>query len=195
MKNIIRIAVASLAIGLCTSATLAGSSSSSLIREAHRVVDYSDDLKHEVVRHFRHTDEYRHLLSDAAKIRSEAKHIDKLSHRVRSLGDVKHLRADLEDLDDLIHHVAEMIEEIDHGHGHGGHAHGDTRHVVGLVASLNRSLHRMESMVDSMERSFRYHHRERDHCSESSYSSNRYSRSSVGERIAGEVLREVLRHR
>lgn len=193
MKNIIRIAVASLTLGICTSAVHAGSSSSSLVREAHRVVDYSDDLKSEVVRHFRHTDEYRHLLNDAAKIRAEAKHIDKLSHHVHDLDDVKHLRADLEDLDDLIHHVAEMIEEISHGHGKGGHTHGDTRHVKGLVASMNRSLHRMESVVSSLERRFRRDH-DHGHGHGHSYRDS-YRGRSVGERIAGEVIREVLRHR
>ncbi len=192
MKNIIRIAAASLAIGTCTTAVHAGSSSSSLVREAHRVVDFSDDLKAEVVRHFRHTAEYRHLLSDAAKIRAEAKHIDKLSHHVHSLNDVKHLRADLEDLDDLVHHIAEMIEEIDHGHGRGGHTHGDIRHVKSLVAYMNRSLHSMECTVSYLERRFacdrecHYDRYDRGH--------DRYNTRSTGERIVNEVLWEVFRH-
>ncbi|MFT4548293.1 MAG: hypothetical protein ACI9UA_000957 [Pseudoalteromonas tetraodonis] len=190
MKNIIRIAVATIAIGFTAGVANAGHSSSSLVREAHRVVDYADDLKAEVVRHFRHTDEYRHLLNDAAKIRSEAKHIDKLSHHVHSLSDVKHLRADLEDLDDLIHHVADMVEEISHGHGRGGHAHGDTRHVKGLIASMNRSLHIMEAVVASLERRYRHS----DHCHDR-YEYRSTSNRSSGARIAEGILREVLRHR
>jgi hypothetical protein len=187
MKNIIRIAAATLALGLCTTAVQAGSSEASFVREAHRVIDYSDDLKSEAVRHFRHTDEYRHLINDAAKIRAEAKHIDKLAHHVHSMQDVRHLKADLEDLDELVHHVSEMVEEINHGHGRGGHAHGDTRHVVSLVAAMNRSIHSMERTVRDLERRY-----SRDHGHSSHY---RYDSRSTGERITNHVLREVLRHR
>ena len=198
MKNIIRIAAASLALGLCTSAVHAGHSSSNLTREAHRIVDYSEDLKCEVVRHFRHTREYRHLLSDADKIRAEARRIDSLSHRVNSLEVVKCIRADIEDLDDLVHHVADLIEEVDRcSRRSRSRSHRNISHVKRLVDAMNCSLHSMERTVDDLES----YYRSRSRCDrDSRYSNGRHyeyrsSSRSTGERIALSVLHEVLRRR
>lgn len=185
MKNVIRIAIAAITVGIGAGAAQAGHSDSGLIREAHRVVDYADQLTREVNLHFRHSAEYRHLLADAAKIRQEAQHIDKLSHDVRGIADVRHLRADLEDLDELVHHIGDVIEEINHGHG-AGHTHGDTRHVEKLVACINRSLHSMERTVSELERRYGCG---RDSGHGHGYD---YGRPSLGEHIAGEVLREVF---
>jgi septation ring formation regulator EzrA len=198
MKNVIRIAIATITIGLGSSAVQAGHSSSSLVREAHRVVSYADQLTSEAKRHFRHTSQYRHLLNDAASIRREAKHIDELSHHVHGISDVRHLKADLEELDELVHHIGELIEDIEHGYG-SGHTHGDTHHVEKLVANINRSIHSMQRTVRGLE-----HHYSRSH--DDHRGSGREVRdtrrnvstcgsSPSGEVIAGAVLREVLRRR
>jgi len=151
------------------------------------VVDYSADLKNEIIRHFRHSSEYRHLLSDVSKVRSEALHIDKLSHHVHDLDDVRHLEADLKDLDELVHHIGDLLDDIDAGCRR-GHTHGDTRHVRRLVANINRSIHSMEYTVAELRRKFTP--RRIDRCE----NDRRYS-SSIGERIAAEVIREVVRGR
>lgn len=202
MKNIIRIAITTVALGLCTSAVHAGGSETSLVRDAHRLIDYSDDLKREVVRNFRHTREYGHLINDASKIRSEAKHLDARAHNVRSIRDVKCLKADVQDLDRLVCHVAEMLEDIDRGRSHRRYTCGSTRHAASLVAAMNRTLHSMERTVREMERRYSYScEQDRGHghsiYSRSRGSSRTHSRSSssTGQRIAHSVLREVLRHR
>jgi hypothetical protein len=186
MKNVIRTAAAVLAIGVCTSAANARPSDSGLVREAHRVVDYAEDLTREVSRHFRHTSEYRHLLSDAIAIKKKSKHIDSLSHHVHGLSDVRHLKDDVEDLDELVHHVGDLIARIDRGCSR-GHYHGDTRHVRELVAWMNRSLHNMEAIVRDLERRY-----SRPPACESDHGYGRGYRS-VGERIASGVLREIGR--
>ena len=194
MKNIIRIAAASLTLGLCAGAAHAGSSGSSLAREAHRLVDHSDDLRTEVVRHLRHTREYRHLLGDAAKIRCEAKSICRLANSVRSSRDVYRLRAEVEDLKDLVCHVGGLLDRVEREHRSCRVTRAGVKRVRHVVACMNSSLNRMEAIVDSMERRFRYHERSRPR--ETCPSERRsYSSRSVGERIAGEVLREILRHR
>ncbi|MGI9242766.1 MAG: hypothetical protein ACR2RV_18360 [Verrucomicrobiales bacterium] len=194
MKNLIRTVTvaATLVAGIVTAQ--ARSSESSLSREAHRLIDYSNQLTCEVNRHFRHSSGYRHLIHDAEEIREEAEHIDKLSHRVRGIDDVRHLRDDLEELDELVHHVAEVIEDIDRGRGR-GHTHGDTRHVERLVACMNRSLHSMERMVKDMDRRCRHGSGRR---ASYGYRHEReviYVRPSLRSQIAGHVLRRVYHHR
>lgn len=186
----IRILVAVATVGLFSTAANARTYESPLVREAHRVVDLSDDLESELNKHFRHSSEYRHLINDVYKIRAEAKHIDKLSHDLHGLSDVRYLEADLKDLDGLVHHMGDLLDDIDRRHTR-SHTHGDTRHVRSLVASVNRSIHSMERTVAEQRRKFTP--RRDDHHRHSHYS--RSDRSSVGERIAREVIFEVTRHR
>ena len=192
MKNVIHIVVAAITLGAAAGAAQARPSGSSLTREAHRVIDAAEELTREVNLHFRHSSGYRHLLIDAVAIRRKAEHIDALSHHVYGIDDVRHLQDDLRDLDGLVHHVGEVIEDIGRGRGR-GHTHCDTRHVEELVASINRSLHSMERMVSEMERGCRHavvRSYPRGH--RGSYEV-RYARPSVSGQIVGHVLQEIRR--
>lgn len=192
MKNTIRIVVAAITLGATAGAAQARPSGSSLTREAHRVIDASEELAREVDLHFRHTSGYRHLLSDAVAIRRKAEHIDTLSHHVHGIEDVRHLQDDLRDLDELVHHFGDLIEDIGHGRGR-GHVHCDTRHVEELVACINRSLHSMERMVGEMERGCR-HAGVRNHPRGHGGSYEvRYVRPSISGQIIGHVLQEIRR--
>ena len=194
MNNLIRIVTLAAAVVTGMGTAQARYSGSSLSREAHRLIDYSNRLTCEVNRHFRHSSGYRHLIHDAEEIREGAEHIDKLSHHLHGPDDVRHLRDDLEELDELVHHVGEVIEDISRCRGR-GHTHGDTHHVERLVACMNRSLHSMERMVKDLDRRCRHGS---GHRSDHGYRHEReviYVRPSLRRQIAGHVLHRVFHHR
>ena len=141
-----------------------------LVRLAHTIEDIAAELKEEFRVHYRHSSAYRHLMSDVSEILSEAKHIDGLAHDPRS--SLRHLKADLVDLDDLAHHLHEVVDAVERRR-YGGHVDGTTRHVHLMLDSLNGTIHRMERVVEAYAAPVRpaYHY---DHYeSRRSYSSSR----------------------
>ena len=138
---------ASLAAG-ALSTDAAASPESDLVHHAHRILDITDELASEYRIHYRHTSSYRHLTSDISKIRSKARHIDRLAHDCRS--SLSHIQADLRELDRLAHHLHDVVDHIPCAH-----VHGNTRHVHSLQNSLNGSIHSMQCAVESLRRSYR----------------------------------------
>ena len=141
-----------------------------LVRLTHTIEDIAAELKEEFRVHFKHSSAYRHLMSDVSEILSEANHIDGMAHDPHS--SLRHIKADLVDLDELAHHLHEMIDAVDRG-CYGGHVDGNTRHVHSLLDSLNGTIHRMERVVAAYAAPVRpvrhYDHYE----SRSSYSNSR----------------------
>ena len=112
-----------------------------LVRLTHTIEDIAAELKEEFRVHFKHSSAYRHLMSDVSEILSEANHIDGMAHDPHS--SLRHIKADLVDLDELAHHLHEVIDAVDRG-CYGGHVDGNTRHVHSLLDSLSGTIHRME---------------------------------------------------
>src|SRR5690606_18505186 len=80
-----------------------------------------------------------------AEMRRLASHV----HDVAHLGSFSHLERDVADLDRVFHHIEGLVAEIehdaDHNHfGHGGHFHGNTRHVRRLLNNMGETLHHLQ---------------------------------------------------
>ncbi|MCB1229787.1 MAG: hypothetical protein KDN19_05955 [Verrucomicrobiae bacterium] len=130
-----------------------------LISLSHRLEGLAEELTEEFSEHYRHTEAYRHLISDAAQIEDEAEHIHRLAHDpYASLG---HIATDLEELDELAHHLHELVDQTERGRY--GHVHGDTRHVHEMLAFLNRVIHAMEDEVDDLRHHDFHHDRGHEH--------------------------------
>ena len=109
----------------------------------------SAKLYHEFRLHFRHTPEYRHLMSDARDLYYKSKHVHEVAHHRESL---HHIKRDLAALDRLFHHLEELVEKITHDadhHGH-GHIHGDTHHVEAIMKRFEQNLHHLRRDVKRM---------------------------------------------
>ena len=119
----------------------------SLVRSAHRIDAVAHELKDEFRIHYKHLRAYRHLMSDVSKVIAEVHHIDRLAHDPHS--SLRHIKADLVDLDRLAHHMHEVVDAAEAGR-HGGHVHGDTRHVHSLLDELNRLIHSMTRTVERL---------------------------------------------
>ena len=135
------LAVAALAL---TPSNAAARGENELVRLTHNIEGTAAELRKEFQAHYKHSSAYRHLISDVSKVLSEAAHIDGMAHDPRS--SLRHIKADLVDLDELAHHLHEMIDAVDRG-CYGGHVDGNTRHVHSLLDSLNGTIHRMERVV------------------------------------------------
>jgi len=108
---------------------------------------FSSKLSREFRDHYRHTPQYRHLTADARKLRTLANHIHEVAHE----GNLEHLHDDLHDLEELLHHVDGLVDEIEHEAEHGGgHTHGDTRHVRRILKDMDGTLHHMLEDVEEM---------------------------------------------
>ena len=154
MKNLmLTAAAATFTAALSAPSAKADYLEDNLVRQSHRVESYASSLRSEFRIHFRHTAEYGHLMSDAYSIARKADAIHGMVHHIHCEADLYRLETELRSLDRLVHHLGDLVEEASHGHG-GGHAHGDTRHVQGLVSQMNRSIHSMESSVEAMEARF-----------------------------------------
>jgi len=135
-----------IALGLAaTSRTVQAAPGDHMDRLALSLQAQAQRLSAEVRLHYRHTPEYRHLISDARKIYVKAVHIHRIAHRGTSRA---HLASDLREIDALYHHTAGLIREIErHAHFGHGHVHGDTRHVRGILAQMRKTIHHMMSDV------------------------------------------------
>lgn len=105
-------------------------------------------------RHFRHTPQYRHLVQDAVALMRTAQHAHNTAHIGCDLG---HLEADVRELDRLVHHLEEVVDDIEHGilHGH-GHAHGNANHVHQLLHAIEANVHHLWSDLRSLRRPVRH---------------------------------------
>ena len=120
-----------------------------MVGYAHTIEDIAEELEDEFRIHYKHSGAYRHLMSDVNKILGEAEHIDELAHaRYPSL---RHMRADLEDLDNLAHHLHRVVDAVEDGR-YSGHVDGCTKHVHTMLASLTNMIHKMERYVEYLAR-------------------------------------------
>ena len=93
------------------------------------------------VRHYRHTRQYPHLLRDALILSRTARH----AHITAHIGcNLAHLEADIRELDGKLHHIQELLHEIEVAAAYGhGHVHGHTGHVHGLLQSMLDNVHHL----------------------------------------------------
>ena len=108
--------------------------------------------------HYRHTREYRHLISDGYEMYRLAAHIHRVAHQH---GGVHHLQSDLKQLDQLHHHIHDLVDHRE-VHPHGGHVHGNTGHVHAMLEEMEDTLHHMLDDVKQLTRPV-YHHRDHRH--------------------------------
>lgn len=99
-------------------------------------------------RHYRHTPEYRHIVSDARAMHQFAEHIHEVAHHHGSL---IHLEQDLVKLDAEFHHLENLFDRVEHraAYGH-GHIHGNTAHVKRLLNSIEDDIHHLQSDLRSL---------------------------------------------
>ncbi|WP_153558724.1 hypothetical protein [Roseimaritima sediminicola] len=106
-------------------------------------------------RHYRHTHEYRHLLSDARDLERLADHLHELAHHHGSL---HHMQADVASLDRRFHHLEDLIESIERHSRHGhGHVHGHTEHVWSLLHAIEDDLHHLQEDLRTLSGTARHH--------------------------------------
>lgn len=129
--------------------------SNDLVNLAHQIEGTAKKLQTEFRVHYAHSGAYRHLMSDISNVLSEASHIDRLAHNVHS--SLHHIQADLRNLDKLAHHLHTIVDGVGRGR-YSGHFDGDTRHVHGLLRSLNSSIHQMERVVAIYTAPVNHHH-------------------------------------
>lgn len=132
------------ALGLSLTGSEAGNSvTQELTHKAHKIEGIAAELKTEFRKHYVHLGTYRHLMSDLSEICAQAGHIDKLAHNPR--GQIAHLRADVKKLDQLAHHLHEVVDTSERSAA--GHVHGKTGHVHELLDVLNNTIHRLEDTL------------------------------------------------
>ncbi|WP_442511531.1 hypothetical protein SH528x_003212 [Novipirellula sp. SH528] len=100
-------------------------------------------------RHYQHTPEYRHLVSDARDMARLADHIHELAHHQ---GSVSHLNSDLAQLDAKFHHLESLFDGIEHRAARGyRHVHGNTSHVKLMLNSIENNIHHLREDIQSMQ--------------------------------------------
>ncbi|MEX2579140.1 MAG: hypothetical protein WD342_08775 [Verrucomicrobiales bacterium] len=119
-----------------------------LVTLAHQLDDSVGHLREEFKLHYRHTPQYKHLLSDATSMTRKVAHIDQLSYDPHV--SLRHLQSDVEDLDDLAHHLQDLVAATERGRR--GHVHGNTRHVQDLMASIMVSIHGLSEEIRVLQR-------------------------------------------
>lgn len=103
--------------------------------------------------HYRHTCDYRHLMSDSYQMYRLAAHIHSVAHY---RGSLYHIRSDVNKLDRLFHHLEGLVDHIEY-HPHGGHIHGHTGHVHQMLARMEDTLHHLQEDVRAMTDPFHGH--------------------------------------
>ncbi len=108
----------------------------------------------EVYTGFRGTPQFEHLYSDVYEMYKLADHIHDVAH-VR--GSIPHIRRDMEEMDELFHHVEDLVADISRNSrsshrsrfGHHGH-HGHYGHHGVSSYHLRRLCRLLEEMEDTM---------------------------------------------
>ncbi|MEX2285799.1 MAG: hypothetical protein WD648_01840 [Planctomycetaceae bacterium] len=119
----------------------------------------------EIRYHYRGSVEYQHLYNDAFEVYRLAGHVHELAHHADS---IDHIRVDAVKLDELLHHLNDVICQVnpvqpgfgyghaaayDHGYGYGygvpavGYAYRSNR-LNELVASMSESLNHLLTDID-----------------------------------------------
>jgi hypothetical protein len=122
-------------------------------RLAIELQSQSSQLYREFRTHYSHAAHSQHLMSDAAALYRQARHL----HDVAHTGNINHMARDLAEMDRLFHHLERLVREInfdahDDHFGHGGHVHGDTRHVRRLMNDLEDTLHHLSDDINELRR-------------------------------------------
>lgn len=146
-RTILTVAVT--ALGLTAITGTAQASHRHIETLAHRLDGQVRELVSEVRTHYRHTPQYRHLISDTGVASRLASHIHGVAHRH---GSAYHMSNDLDRLDDLYHHMSRLIAKIEHNaRVHGvGHVHGKTLHVRILMTRIHNTLEHLQDDVDDL---------------------------------------------
>lgn len=98
--------------------------------------------------HYRHTPEYRHLVSDARDLCRLATHLHEVAHHHGSLA---HLESDLSQLDAKFHHLESVFHRVERAASYGhGHVHGHTSHVWELLHSIENNIHHLQDDLRSL---------------------------------------------
>ncbi len=137
------ISIAAVAAFAVLTASNSEASNRSLVEQSHQLESIVNELRTEFREHYDHTSVYKHLTSDTASIKREVEHVHSLAHNYSV--SFSHILRDIEQIDELAHHLHKMVDAADTGRY--GHVHGDTRHVHSLLSSLNGVIHRMERTV------------------------------------------------
>lgn len=117
---------------------------------------YAKDLHDEVHVHLEGHIYFRHMDGHAEEIEELAKHIHDLAHKGKS---IKHLREDVIELDEQVHHADEVITKIAHHGVRAEHFDGAVRQTRRLVRSMNGILHHLESDLAELDPDYRRGHR------------------------------------
>lgn len=137
-------AAVAIALGLgLTGQNAEASISQELTHKAHKIEDIARELKTEFRKHYAHLGAFRHLMSDLSEICAQAEHIDTLAHNPR--GSLRHLQADVKKLDQLTHHLHEVLDAAERSAS--GHVHGRTGHVHKLLTVLDNTIHRLSFTI------------------------------------------------
>ncbi|MDG2380847.1 MAG: hypothetical protein P8N76_04180 [Pirellulaceae bacterium] len=136
---------------LSSSSTTSGASFHHIESLALNLVRQSSALTREFKYHYRHTPEYRHLVSDARELHRRANHVHNLSHRSCSL---EHMRIDLQQMDHFFHHLKETLDRVamNADRHHRGHVNRKTRHTYQIVRRIEEDLHHLRDDVEAMTR-------------------------------------------
>ena len=145
-----------------TVAALGISAANASAADPHHIDDLAFAVRNDAARianevryHFRHSPHFEHLYSDAYEMYQLADHIHDIAHEH---GDLEHIRADMTELDELFHHLEELVDEATVGGIHGGHYSSWHRRSHGyhgarlkrLVARLSENLHHLQEDVDAV---------------------------------------------
>lgn len=140
--NGLAVAAVALASVLTSGGTVRAQSFEHIDRLAVRLQRQAEELHEEVHLHFRRTPQYRHLDRDVAAIERHAAHIHEVAHR----GDVRHFRADVRELDRLVHHVEELVDDL------GRFRQLDRRAYVHLRRSLEQVADTVHHLSEDLRR-------------------------------------------
>lgn len=131
-------------------ATTAQAEDREIVSLAHQLDRAATQMRQEADLHFRHTGGYRHLVADTNSLIRAVEHIDELAHAGYRVS-YTHFEADLDKLDELVHHLHDVVDRIDEGDT-GGHKHGSTAHVHRLMRSIENLTHELQEVVNDRYR-------------------------------------------
>lgn len=150
MKNLTsKIAVALTLLGATSIVSTASANDYRRInREAQRIERKATLLTREVV-HYEAMPQYCHLVEDLEEFVRLSQHITDL---VRVSGDLRHIRADVNQLDRTFHHIEGLFDQIERQIARGrGVKYGNTAHVKRLLNNIEDCIHVMQEDVAVLE--------------------------------------------
>lgn len=117
-------------------------------REAQRIERKATLLAQEVV-HYEAMPQYCHLVDDLEDFVRLSQHITDL---VRVSGDLRHIKADVDQLDRTFHHIEGLFDQIERQIARGrGVKYGNTAHVKRLLNNIEDCIHVMQEDVAILE--------------------------------------------